>query len=149
MRLTGPAASSWSGGSALAGETFAAVVQRVAPAAIDGGHLFEVEILVENPDRRLRPGMSARAQIVTQTLDDVLSVPLDLVVERNSRRVVFFVSGHQARAVDVSDAPIHRDRVLIPSSIEWRTLVLRGQRDLRDSGPVRVDNTVLGGDRGA
>lgn len=134
---------------ALSGEAFDAVVERVAPAAIEAGHLFEVEIRIENPDGRLRPGMSARAQIVTQTLDDVLSVPLDLVVERNSRRVVFFVSDHRARAVDVSDAPIHRDRVLIPSSIAWRTLVLRGQRDLRDFGPVHVDNTVLEGDRGA
>jgi membrane fusion protein (multidrug efflux system) len=134
---------------ALNGEAFQAVVKRVAPAAIEAGHLFEVEILVANPDLRLRPGMSARAQIVTQTLDDVLSVPLDLVVERNSRRVIFFISDHRARAVDVSDAPIHRDRILIPSGIGWRTLVMKGQRDLRDYGPVRVDNTVLAGDPGA
>ena len=82
-------------------------------------------------------------------MDLVDVAPGTIVVERNSRRVVFFMSDHRARAVDVSDAPIHRDRVLIPSSIGWRTLVLRGHRDLRDSGPVRVDNTVLEGDRGA
>jgi membrane fusion protein (multidrug efflux system) len=134
---------------ALSGERFDAVVSAVAPAAVGGGHLFEVEIRVQNPDGRLRPGMDARAEIVTATLEDVLAVPVDLVVERKSRRVVFFVSDHRARAVDVSDAPIQRDRVLIPSSVGWSSLVLRGQRELRDAHLVKIHNAILEGGPGA
>jgi HlyD family secretion protein len=43
---------------------------------------FKVEILLEKPDEKLRPGMSARAEIHTEKSADTLVVPIQAVVER-------------------------------------------------------------------
>lgn len=43
---------------------------------------FKVKVLLENPDRRLRPGMSVRAEIETATHEDVRVVPIQAVVQR-------------------------------------------------------------------
>ncbi|MCP3986147.1 MAG: efflux RND transporter periplasmic adaptor subunit [bacterium] len=128
---------------ALPDERFPGVVDRVAPAAAEGRHLFEVEILVPNAQGRLRPGMSARAAIVTNTLQHVVVAPLEAVVERSGKRTVFLVESGRVRALDVADAPLHGDHVLIAISGEGVELVVRGQQALRDGTAVRVDNTIL------
>ncbi|MEM7048212.1 MAG: efflux RND transporter periplasmic adaptor subunit [Acidobacteriota bacterium] len=43
---------------------------------------FKVKVLLENADERLRPGMSARAEIVASVHDQTLAVPIEAVVER-------------------------------------------------------------------
>jgi len=47
---------------------------------------FKVKVLLENPDRRLRPGMSVRSEIDTATHTDVPVVPIQAVVQRPPRR---------------------------------------------------------------
>jgi len=128
---------------ALPGERFLGVVDRVAPAAASGRHLFEVEILVPNAHGKLRPGMSARAAIVTSMLEGVIVAPLEAVVERGGRRTVFLIEEGRAQAVDVGDAPLHGDHVLIAIGDGSVALVVRGQHGLQDGTVVRVDNTVL------
>ncbi|HBT95630.1 MAG TPA: RND transporter, partial [Coriobacteriia bacterium] len=41
---------------------------------------YSVKILIENPDPRLKPGMTAKATIEFKSLDDVLLVPMSAVV---------------------------------------------------------------------
>ena len=41
---------------------------------------YTVSILIETPDPRLKPGMTGKASIVSQRLDDVLMVPLSAVM---------------------------------------------------------------------
>ena len=36
---------------------------------------FNVDILIEAPDSRLKPGMTAEVSVVTEQLDDVVMVP--------------------------------------------------------------------------
>jgi RND family efflux transporter MFP subunit len=133
--------------SETASEEFEGRVVRVGEAAIDGGHLFEVEVQLPNPSTRLRPGMIVRASIVTASLPDVLLVPLEAVVERRGESVVFFVDADAARAVSLADATWDGDRVLLTGSVPYRELVIRGHPDLSDGQPVRVDNSVLRGIR--
>lgn len=44
--------------------------------------VFEVEIMISNPDENLKPGMSARAEIETNYRKNIVTVPLQAVVER-------------------------------------------------------------------
>jgi hypothetical protein len=84
---------------------------------------------------------------VTDLKAEILRVPLDAVVDRNGERIVFFVAGGRAHAVDVSDAMQDRELLLLEGSLDFRELVVRGQHDLRDGTRVRVDNTILAGAR--
>ena len=129
---------------ALPDERFLGAVHRVAPAAAEGRHLFEVEVRVENPQGRLRPGMSARARIVTRSLDAALVVPLEAAVQHEGGLVVFFVdAGGRAHSVPVGDAETSGHQLVLEEVPPYRDLVVRGQRDLGDGMRVRVDNTVL------
>jgi membrane fusion protein (multidrug efflux system) len=124
-------------------EPMIGAVHRVAPAATPGQHLFEVEIRIPNPGGQLRPGMSARARIVTEQLDSSIVVPLASAVELGGERVVFFVEDGHAHAVSVAAAPMVGDRLVLPGDLPYRSLVLRGQHHLRDGVSVRIDQSVL------
>src|SRR4029079_17589439 len=43
---------------------------------------FKVKVLLDAPDEALRPGMSARAEILTATAKAALVIPIQAVVER-------------------------------------------------------------------
>jgi membrane fusion protein (multidrug efflux system) len=131
---------------ALREREFVGHVPHVSPSAGEGAALFEVEILVPNGEALLKPGMSARTRIVTRNLESAVIVPLEAVVERADRRVVFFVEAGRARAVDLAEATLHGDRLILPGSLPYRQLVVRGQHDLQDGDPVSIDNRVLEGE---
>lgn len=42
-----------------------------------GSVTFDVDILISNPDARLKPGMTAQVSIITEQLDNVVMVPVD------------------------------------------------------------------------
>jgi membrane fusion protein (multidrug efflux system) len=130
---------------AVGSEPIEGRVHEVAPAAARGGHLFAVRVRLQNADGRLRPGMNARVRIVTEVVDRAVVVPLEAVVERRGERVVFFVEDGRARSVPVTGARLHEDRLLLVTVPRAAELVLRGQRDLHDDTPVRVDNSILEG----
>lgn len=48
----------------------------------EGIRYFKVKVAIDNPDARLRPGMSAQVSIVTQTEGNALTVPIQSVVDR-------------------------------------------------------------------
>lgn len=55
--------------------------------AATGVRYFKVKVAIANPDDRLRPGMTAQVDIVTDQVKDVLSVPVQSVVERDPKRL--------------------------------------------------------------
>jgi membrane fusion protein (multidrug efflux system) len=130
---------------ALDDARFDGVVERVAPATAEGGALFAVTILVPNAEGTMRPGMIARARIVTDELPEAVVTPFSVAVERGGRRSVFFVVGGLARVVDASAAALDGDRLVLTGDMPSEELVVRGQRDLRDGSPVRVSDAVLAG----
>jgi len=48
-------------------------------------------------------------------------------------------------AVATHDAILHGDRLILPGSLPYRELVVRGQQDLQDGLEVTIDNTVIAG----
>lgn len=52
-------------------------------------NVFDVEVTINNINTDLKPGMSASAQIVINELQDVLSVPIEAVFEKDGKTVVY------------------------------------------------------------
>lgn len=73
-------------------------VSRIAPAIDPRTRTFEVEVLVPNPDRVLRPGGFARAEIAAGTSEPVVLVPADAVVSFAGVEKVLLVE--EGRLVD-------------------------------------------------
>ncbi len=81
--------------SALPGESFPGRVTYAGGIVDPTSRTFKVRVELENPGRRLRPGMFARVRIQTPRLagDTAISVPELAVQEMNGRQVVFVASG--------------------------------------------------------
>lgn len=78
---------------ALPGRTFEGRVNRIYPTIDPATHTFTVEVLVQNNDRALRPGMYARAN-VTFAVNHSIVVPDAAVVKQqgSGQRSVFVVN---------------------------------------------------------
>ena len=91
---------------ALHGPTFYGTVSRVATLATrergSDVKVFEVEVTIEGADPRLKPGMTAQCQIITDRIPEKLYVPLECVFTKDDTTVVYVKKGgFEKRAVKV------------------------------------------------
>lgn len=124
---------------------------------------FLVKILLEAPDEKLRPGMSARAKIRVETHDDAVVVPIQAVVERvpevdAAKRdepaaatssggeevpVVFLVEADRARQRAVATGISDATHVEILSGVAAGDRIVTGPyrslKKLRDGDRVKVE----------
>lgn len=114
---------------------------------------FDVEILLDDPDLDLRPGMSVRAEIRTEIHPNTLVVPIQAVVEREAEEgdaaaagedvnVVFVVENGKAVQRTVRTGISDETRVEIVSGVKAGETVVTGPyrslRDLDDGEQVRI-----------
>ncbi len=129
--------------------TFEGILTRVSPSIDRVNRTFQIEALVPNPNRELRPGGFAKAEILTYVDRQALTVPLAAVVSFVGSTKVFTVVNGHARAVPVVPGVEGLDEqtgerwvALIgpdPKQIRADTpLVTSGLNQLADGSPVAV-----------
>ncbi len=137
---------------ALPGRTFEAHVERIAPVFRETSRQARVELLVENPDQALRPGMFARVTIVLSEERAETIAPLAAVTRRDGRDVVFIVSpeGDTVRMADIRLGVVEGDRAqILGEGLSGRVVTL-GQQLLSDGSRVNVhDGNTIGARNGA
>lgn len=112
-------------------------VARIAPAIDPVSRTFRVEVLAKNPDRRLRPGMFVRAEIVLDSRQDVPVIPTDAVINRGGKWVVFVVEAQRAKQREVELGLVSEERVEILSGLNvGEKVVINGQDTLSDGAKV-------------
>lgn len=122
------------------GERFDGAVARIAPLVREASRQARVEITVPNPDRRLRPGMFVRAEIVYEMHEDAIAIPLGALVRRGGRDGVFQPDseGPVARFVPVTVGIRDRERVqILEPSLSGHVITL-GQHLLDDGTPISL-----------
>ncbi|HSM13618.1 MAG TPA: efflux RND transporter periplasmic adaptor subunit [Thermoanaerobaculia bacterium] len=109
---------------------------------------FRVKVLLDEPDERLRPGMSARAEIEVTTHENAIVIPIQAVVERpvedgeEEETVVFRVEEERAARRPVETGISDATHVEITSGLSAGDRVVTGPyrslKKLRDDDRVRV-----------
>lgn len=130
-------------------------VYRIGETADDKTGLFEVEILLDNADRNLRPGIVAQAKIVLDELS-AFRIPLDAVLFRGSEpyyyvvqpsesdlRIMFWDVGpspdYIVRQVKLDGFVEQEGMLIVPEIAEQdRRIVTRGQHRLVEGRRVRI-----------
>jgi RND family efflux transporter MFP subunit len=77
---------------------------------------FEVMILIDGSDPRLKPGMSASAEIVTDRLVDAMYVPLESVFEKDGKTIVYPAGSNKPIPVEVGQK--NADFIVINSGLK-------------------------------
>lgn len=77
---------------AYPGEVFAGRVVRIAPVFRESARQAQVEMRVDNPKLRLKPGMFVRAGVILKRVADATIVPSQALVTRDGRNGIFVLA---------------------------------------------------------
>jgi RND family efflux transporter MFP subunit len=104
---------------------FEGTVRYISPTIQAQSRTFRVEVLLDNDEGLIRPGMFVKADVITRSREDTLVLPRHAVVVRNNRPAVFVVSRQKAELREVvtgiQDEPASRTRSGSRSSPASRT----------------------------
>ena len=98
-------------------------------ATVGGGNVtFNVDILIEAPDARLKPGMTAEVSVVTEQLDDVVMVPTMALMTEDGEHYYVNV------ATDDEGKQTHRVKVAVVTQNDNEAVVGKTQVKRDDQG---------------
>lgn len=125
---------------AYPGEVFTGTVTRISPVVETETRTAPVEISIDNPGHRLKPGMFAGIQLVLEKRENVPAVMKEAVIGREPSTYVFVVNGGVARMRDVKLGLRENDCVEVREGLKAGDLVaVMGQERLRDGAAVSVE----------
>lgn len=127
-------------------EPFQGTVSSISPSADPKAKTYPVEVRLDNPGGLIKEGMYAEVAFVVETLPDALAVPVDALVPKGDRQVVFVLKGDQVEelAVDpgISDGKFQAVR---QGLAEGDKVVVKGQQGLTGGTKVAVPGAGQGG----
>jgi RND family efflux transporter MFP subunit len=131
---------------AYPGETFKGRVARVAPILDPATRTAQVEIEIDNPTFRLKPGMYARAKFTVEKHDKALVVPTVAVVDVSGKLGVFLANGETANFHQVTTGIEHQDFTEIVSGLqEGQKVISTGAAALREGDRIAMAGQRSGG----
>ena len=125
--------------SAYPERSFVGEVKTVSKSLDPISRTAQVEILLDNPEHLLRPGMFARVKLITKGLDDVLIMPRSALIEREDKSVVFAVEEGKAKERIVELGATNDTKIQIIAGVEeGRKVIVEGNYGLLDGTKVEV-----------
>jgi membrane fusion protein (multidrug efflux system) len=123
---------------------FTGKVTAVAPIVNPMSRTSEVEVLIDNRDGALKPGMFARVGIIVATRENAMLIPFDAVIQSESGKNVYIVEGGKALRKDIKTGYLEGAVIEVFSGIkEGEDLVVLGQQRLKDGAKVKAQ--AIGG----
>jgi membrane fusion protein, multidrug efflux system len=105
----------------LPGQVFEGKIDNVGAAVDPQNRTFRIEILLDNPEGRLKPQMVANVRVATERLEGVIVVPQDVVVRTEDGYQAFVVAdgpnGPVAEARVVTLGPRFENEVVIEKGL--------------------------------
>ena len=123
---------------AYPGETFSGSLNRIAPVFRENTRQARVELIVDNSDLRLKPGMFVRATIVLDRVEEAVTIPAQALTRRDGVDGVFLVDQEKSTVgwQPVTPGIRQEERLEILDSGLSGQVVTLGQQLLDDGSPV-------------
>lgn len=113
-------------------------IEHIAFSADETTRTYRTKIIIDNSARQLRPGMIVRARFVRQKFQQVLSVPLYSVLDRDGEKLVFVEENGVARKISVETGSSINKRIVVTAGLQaGQQLIVKGQQLLIDG--TRID----------
>ncbi len=135
---------------AYPGETFSGRIDRIAPVFKKSTRQARIEMMIENPRQRLKPGMFIRATVVLAQVPQATIVPEQALTVRDDETGVFIVGEDGASVAwrPVAVGIREGDRVQVQGrGISGRVVTL-GQQLVGDGSAVAISNGNGGAPKG-
>lgn len=125
---------------AYAGETFTGTVARVSPIFQETSRQARVEIAIENPDQRLKPGMFIRVTLELARAENVTIVPEAAITNRGDVAGVFLVdeAGTKVSWRPVTTGLREENRVQVEGDGLTGRVVTLGQQLIEEGSAITI-----------
>lgn len=118
---------------------FTGKIHYLSPAATGQNRTFPSEIAIDNSSGDLRSGMIVRVNLVKQVFEDVIVVPRDAVLERDTGHVVFVMEDGRAVLRNIETGPGERGEIVVLEGLDpGEKLIVTGHRNLVNAQLVRT-----------
>jgi RND family efflux transporter MFP subunit len=129
------------------GREFLGRIAFVGTSVNQSNRTFPIEVVIQNPERLIKPQMIADVQVVRERLDDVVVVPQTAVLRTEDGYQVVLAETENgrdiARAHPVGVGPSYANHVVIESGLEpGQQLITLGQQLVDDGSLIRVVNAA-------
>lgn len=124
---------------ALGGERFIGNISRISPTVDPATGTFRARVEVDDPSRRLKPGMFARVNIVYERRKEALQLPRTAILDADGQQSVYIVDDGRAqqRVIKTGLANGGWIEVLDGLSGDERVVTV-GQAGLKSGTPVKI-----------
>lgn len=120
-------------------DSFSANIVAISPTVDLGGRSVALRARFDNPGQKLRPGMSARVQIVLDTNAKALMVPEQAIWPNGEQKNVYTVVDGKAKLVPVTLGMRQPGYVEVTSGLkDGDIVVVTGQLKIGDGAPVQA-----------
>jgi len=114
-------------------------VTSVAQSIDSSNRTFVIEIELENKDRALKPGLTAKTRILRYAFNDQIVVPTEVIVTKASSRIVMVDEGGVAKVREIIVKANNESESLIESGLNaGDRLVVKGQAVAVEGAPLKV-----------
>ncbi len=129
---------------AYPGETFEGRIARIAPVFRESTRQARVEVWLDNPGLRLKPGMFVRAEVVLDRVAEATIVPEQALVRRDGRDGVFVLNadGKSVSWREVTVGIRYGGQVQVQGEDLGVHVVTLGQQLLDDGSAVSVESEI-------
>ena len=133
--------TAWITNYSLPGDTLLGSLQELSPAIDVDSRTIKGRVYIDNNNRKLRPGMFVKADIVVSQKDSVVVIPKDAILARTDGNVVFITHGETARERKISTGLENNGKVEVLEGLKpEERLIIKGFETLKDRSKIKVLN---------
>jgi RND family efflux transporter MFP subunit len=123
----------------LPGAEFTGQISYVSPTLSPTTRTFEIEIVINNGDRLLKPEMNASVEVAKFQLSDAVVIPQDYIVDNGDEIYVFVLEGDIAKKRLIETGGREGNAVLVTNGLNiGDKLIFEGFQTVSDGEKVQV-----------
>jgi multidrug efflux pump subunit AcrA (membrane-fusion protein) len=110
-------------------------------------NIFDVEVTINEPDERLKPGLSASCQIIVDEIADTLFIPIDALVTKDNQTGVYSAKGE---FITIQTGKTNSDFVIVQKGLKdgdvirlKKSMGLPGQKAVPQPGKPERKNQII------
>lgn len=120
-------------------EIYTGKITYIGPRIDRQSRTFPIEIDLVNPKMKLKPEMFAHIKIRKTSLDSVVVIPRDAIIETEAGKHVFIAKGNVAVKREVTIGGDYKNQVWITNGLKFGDqLIVVGHRDLVDGERIAI-----------
>lgn len=128
---------------ALPGEEFVGKIKQILPQVDLQSRSLVAEILIENPNFKIKPNMFARSLIVTEKQENTIVIPKPAIIYKNDKPYVYLAVDNKSKLVPVTIGITQGETVQITGGLQAGDKIITAGQNVIDDN-VSLDIRKVG-----